>query len=132
MNRRGSTYECPDMAAMMKRVARALVRRAADGDLEALSALRDVDNAVGEAIVQAARAAHYGRFRYSWNEIARELGVTRQAAQKRFADDALDEQQASRPTLDDLPMGGCPTAATHHRHLTVGDPVCENQRERAS
>lgn len=90
MSRKGSTYECPDMAAMMCRVARALVRRATEGDLEALSALRDVDKAVGEAIVAAARGLHYGPQHYSWMEVARELGITRQAAQKRFADALLD------------------------------------------
>jgi hypothetical protein len=84
-NKAGKTYECPDMAAMMTRLARAMVRRADEGDLEALTALAAVDVAVRDAIVAAARALHYGRQSYSWGEIARELGVTRQAAQKRFA-----------------------------------------------
>lgn len=95
-NKRGKTYECPDMAAMMKRVARGLVKRAGEGDREALSALADVERAVGDAIVQAARAAHYGPFGYTWSEIADELGVTRQAAHKRFAHhDDVEEQQRS-------------------------------------
>lgn len=78
-------YEAPDMAAMMKRVARALVRRAGDGDLEAVSALADVERYVRDQLVEAARAAHYGSFDYSWGQIATELGTTRQAAQKRFS-----------------------------------------------
>lgn len=89
-NKAGRTYEPPDMAAMMCRVARGLVRRANEGDLEALSALADVDAAVGEAIVAAARALHYGPKAYSWMEVGRELGVTRQAAQKRFMDAAQE------------------------------------------
>lgn len=93
-NKRGKTYECPDMAAMMKRVGRGLVRRAGEGDLEALSSLADVDRAIGDAIVQAARALHYGPMAYSWSQIADELGVTRQAAHKRFGlpGDVTDEQ----------------------------------------
>lgn len=77
-------YEAPDMAAFMCRVARALVRRAADGDLEVLSALAKADDAVADAMVQAARELHEGRYQYTWAQIADQLGITRQAAQQRF------------------------------------------------
>lgn len=95
-NKRGKTYECPDMAAMMSRLARAMVRRANEGDLEALSALASTERAIHDAIVGAAQALHYGPQAYSWTEVARELGVTRQAAQMRFGrDSGQDEERAS-------------------------------------
>lgn len=81
--RRRETYEAPEMGAMLKRIARAMVRRAADGELEAVSVLAEVHTAIGEAIAEGARAAHARG--YSWTEIGHELGITRQAARQRFA-----------------------------------------------
>lgn len=89
----GSTYESPDIAAMMKRMARAMVKRAQEGDLEAVKCVAEVERAVRDAVVDAARAAHYGPFAYSWGEIARDLGVTRQAVQKRCALPGDEQQQ---------------------------------------
>lgn len=82
--RRRNTYEAPDMLAMLTRVAKALVRRAAEGDLEAVVALGEAEQTMKRALVDAARAAHSEPNAYSWSEIARELGITRQAAQQRF------------------------------------------------
>jgi hypothetical protein len=84
MSKRRREYEAPDMEKMMTRVARALVRRAAEGDLEALTALANVDRALQSAICDAAAELHDDAG-YSWSEIARELQITRQAAQQRFA-----------------------------------------------
>jgi len=67
---------------MASRVARAMVRRAAEGDLEAVSALRSMQAAVDEALGQAAAAAH--DFGYSWTHIADELGISRQAAWQQY------------------------------------------------
>lgn len=92
-NKRGKTYECPDMTGLLARLARAMVRRAGEGDLEALSTLAAADRAIGDAIVQAARALHYGPFAYTWGQIADELQVTRQAAHKRFGLPDLDAEQ---------------------------------------
>lgn len=85
--RRRKEHESPDLVAMLNRVAKALVRRAAEGDLEAVSALREAERAMGNALVDAARAAHEEPNAYSWTEIGRELGMTRQAAQQRFGDE---------------------------------------------
>jgi hypothetical protein len=66
-------------------MGRALVRRAADGDLDALAALVESRDALDAAIGDAARALHYDFHQpYSWTEIGREVGITRQAAQQRF------------------------------------------------
>lgn len=78
-------YEAPDMAGFVRRVARAMVRRAAEGDLEALSALVEIRRATDAAINDAARALHAEG--HSWTDIARELGTTRQNARQRFSND---------------------------------------------
>lgn len=81
------TYEAPDMAGFLKRVSKALVRRAAEGDLETLSAIRQVQDDMAVALEAAAQAAHAAG--YSWTEIGRELGMTRQAARQRFTPAAV-------------------------------------------
>lgn len=81
------TYEAPDMAGFLRRIAKALVRRAAEGDLETLSAIRQVQADLDAALEQAAAAAHDAG--YSWTEIGRELGISRQAARQRFTPAAV-------------------------------------------
>jgi prophage DNA circulation protein len=74
--------ENPEFAAFARRIIRAYSRRTADGDIEALTDLTtlaaEVDNAIRNAVT-GLRA--YG---YSWADIARPLGITRQAAQQRW------------------------------------------------
>lgn len=70
------------MSAFVGRVARAMVRRAAEGDLETLSALAAMQAAIDSAIEEAALAAHDAG--YSWSQVAEELSITRQAAWQRF------------------------------------------------
>ncbi len=90
MNKAGKTYESPDMLAMLKRVGgRGLVKRAAIGDLEALSALQEAERVMHDALGEAVTAARE-QAGYSWGDIARELGMSRQAAQQRFG--KRDEQ----------------------------------------
>lgn len=75
-------YESPDIAAFLKRQGRGLVRRAGEGDLEALSALLDSIAALEASAGEAARAlVETG---YSWGEVGREAGMTRQAARQRW------------------------------------------------
>jgi hypothetical protein len=75
--------ENDEFAAFSRRVLRAAGRRIAAGDVEVLPALvglaAELDAAIGEAIA-GLRAVGY-----SWAEIAARLGVTRQAAQQRWA-----------------------------------------------
>lgn len=67
---------------MALRVMRALVRRAEEGDTEALEALETIRR---ESAVQVRAAAHeLVSFGYSYAELAQVLGTSRQAAQKRF------------------------------------------------
>lgn len=75
--------EAPEVGAAARRFARALARRAAEGDTEALEELVALRGEVEACIVSAARNLH--RFNYSWTDIGRVLGMTRQAARQRFA-----------------------------------------------
>lgn len=75
-------YEAPDLEKAIARLARALVRRAADGDTEALSCLVSTCEAIENATSEAAAALHQPPWSYSWAEIGAELGITRQGAQQ--------------------------------------------------
>lgn len=77
--------ESADMAPFIERMARAMVKRAHDGDLDALAALVSMTDAMQTATRDAGAALHGAPFRYSWTEIGAHLGVSRQAAQKRFS-----------------------------------------------
>jgi len=77
-------YESPDLGAMVGRMLRALARRAAEGDLEAVEQLAALETTVAEQLRAAATVAH-DTAGYSWTEIARATGTTRQAARQRFA-----------------------------------------------
>ncbi|MEU4329047.1 hypothetical protein [Nonomuraea dietziae] len=80
------SIENPDYAAFLKRIIRAYSKRIADGDIEALADLSGVVAELDHAIAQAVTElrAKYG---YSWTDIARPLGITRQAAQQRWGGD---------------------------------------------
>jgi hypothetical protein len=69
---------------MMARMLAALVRRATAGDLFALEALAQIRAGVAYSIAAAARGAHDGPAHYSWTEVGRELGITRQAARQLY------------------------------------------------
>jgi hypothetical protein len=77
--------ENDDYAAFVRRVIRAYARRIATGDIEALATMAilstDVDAAINEAVTGLRECG------YSWAEIARPLGISRQAAQQRFGGD---------------------------------------------
>jgi hypothetical protein len=81
-NRQRRPVENDEYGAFIRRILRAYSRRVADGDVEALSLMTglagELDAAVAEA-VQGLRARGY-----SWAEIGTRLGITRQAAQRRW------------------------------------------------
>jgi hypothetical protein len=82
MARAKRVREAAEYGGMVRRMLRAYGRRVADRDVEALTELVGM-RAELEAAVQVAvdglRASGY-----SWAEVARPLGISRQAAQQRY------------------------------------------------
>lgn len=74
--------ESPAIGAFMRRMTKALIRRAGEGDIEALSVLLDLQRETQAAIVEAGRALHATG--YSYGDLARHTGVSKQAAIKRY------------------------------------------------
>lgn len=73
--------ENDEYAAFLRRVIRAYSRRIASGDVEALTDAAQLIAELDDAIAQG--VAGLRAYGYSWAEIARPLGITRQAAQQR-------------------------------------------------
>lgn len=71
------------MGAMLSRMLRAMSKRATEGELEALGELRRLRWQIDAAIAEGAQGAH-DAFGFSWTEIGRELGITRQAARQMY------------------------------------------------
>jgi hypothetical protein len=72
-------------AGFTRRILRAYSRRVAAGDIEALADMTALVEDLDDAIAVAVIGLHnYG---YSWTEIGARLGVSRQAASKRWGGD---------------------------------------------
>lgn len=82
-------YEAPDVGAMVSRMLRALVRRAADGDTEALEELVRLEAESAVRVKEAGRALH--TWGYSYTELAPWMGSTRQAVRQRLQRQATGE-----------------------------------------
>lgn len=67
----------------MRRMVRATSRRVGDRDIEALAGLAFLRDEVDAAMV-AAVADLREQHGYSWTDVGRVLGITRQAAQQRY------------------------------------------------
>jgi hypothetical protein len=115
MSGRKREREAPEVGAMAARVLRALVRRAGTGDTEALEQLLGLELELAEAIRDAGRELH--AFGYSFTELGRVAGVSRQAARERFsAPIDVDELPAAdepvRYPWDDTPSAPAIPATT--------------------
>lgn len=71
-----------EFAAFTKRIIRAHARRVAAGDVEALTDLVALSQAVEKATAEAVIGLR--DFGYSWADIATRIGVSKQAAQQRW------------------------------------------------
>lgn len=88
------TTEADKFGAFVRRVVRAYGRRVSDRDIEALTGLVQLRDEVDRAIVDAVRGLHGNP--YSWTDIGRALGITRQAAQMRFGDATRPAERTDR------------------------------------
>ena len=86
--RRREVVENPEFAAFAARILRAAARRVAAGDVEGLAALVALRSELDAAIAQAVAGLRDPRWSYSWADIARVVGTTRQAAQQRYGQGA--------------------------------------------
>ena len=86
--RRQDAVENPEFAAFAERILRAAARRVADGDVEGLAALVALRFELDAATANAVAGLRQPKWSYSWSEIARVLGTTRQAAQQRYGSKA--------------------------------------------
>ena len=86
--RAGRVVENDEYAAFARRILRAPARRIADGDVEALTLMLGLSAEINDAISQAVTGLR--GFGYSWAEIGSRLGITRQAAQQRWANSEND------------------------------------------
>lgn len=84
-----SRHESPELGAMIRRTMRGLVRRAAEGDTEALEVLAELEaelaTAKAVAVELAASGHRMGGNRpegYSFTELGAVLGTSRQAARQ--------------------------------------------------
>ena len=82
-NRAGRVVENDEYAAFARRVLRAYARRVATGDVEALILMLGLSAEIDTAIARA--VAGLREFGYFWADIGSRLGITRQAAQQRWA-----------------------------------------------
>ena len=90
-------HEAPDMGAMIRRTIRALVRRAAEGDTEALEQLAMLERELPTATSSALAMMNAGTRgpAYSFTELADTLGTSRQAARQRATRIDADDTAAA-------------------------------------
>ncbi len=87
--------ETSDFAAMMSRMVKAFGRRVASGDIASLALMAET-RAELDAAIDATVARLYLEHDYSWTEIGRDLGITRQAARQKYAHLVVGQRPADR------------------------------------
>jgi predicted transcriptional regulator len=80
--RRRAEREAPELGAAVDRMLLALVRRGASGELEAIEELVRVRDSMPALVQAAVAAAVAGPAEYSFGEVGRWLGISRQAARQ--------------------------------------------------
>jgi hypothetical protein len=86
-NRAAPTTETDEYGAFVRRILRAYAKRVGDKDIEALTGLAALRDEVDQALADAVAGLHGQP--YSWADIGRALGITRQAAQQRYGGDRV-------------------------------------------
>lgn len=81
--RRGPLTEAEQYAAFVSRILRAMGARVGDRDIEALPVLGELAAELDRVTLLAVANLYAAGF--SWTDIGRALGITRQAARQRYA-----------------------------------------------
>lgn len=108
-------HEAPEVGKAAARFMRALAKRAANGEAEAIEWLiqlqAELDNATRDAV------QNYRELGFSWADVGRLTGTSRQAAQMRFGDKAPKAEPDQGPDLLTLVAERHnPAAAVAERH----------------
>lgn len=82
----GRQREAPEIGAACQRLMRALARRAAGGELEALETLDALTRLSTSYLAQGVAGYREGPAQASWTDVATILGMTRQSAHERWHD----------------------------------------------
>ena len=73
-----------EWGAFLERILRATERRVGNGDIEGLAAIARVQAIAEETMQRSVDRLRAAPWDYSWADVGRALGITRQAAQQRF------------------------------------------------
>jgi hypothetical protein len=94
--------ENDDFAKFVRRIIRRYAERVSKGDIDALAQLASMADEIESAAGQAANALH--QTGYSWTDIAKQIGMSRQGARQRWSPVALAARSArnrgKRPGTD--------------------------------
>lgn len=82
--RKRERCEAPSLQAASRRMMRALARRAAGGEAEAVEALVALQAELAEQLADAVHGYRTGPAQASWADVAQLVGTTRQAAAMRW------------------------------------------------
>lgn len=105
-------HEAPEVAAAAHRMMRGLVKRAAEGDTQALEGLLGLEAKLTEAITAAGQGLH--DFGYSYGELAQVAGISRQGARQRFTRRETANERQSRLAAQE---------AAAYEALTTGEAI---------
>ena len=97
MSRRRGRVETAEYRGFMQRALKAYAGRVGEGDIAALPGLVAHLKETEDAIDEAVRQLRHWPNCYSWQVIADVLGVTRQAAQKRWRHLGTDRRPGGQP-----------------------------------
>lgn len=110
MSNRAPRTEADEFGGFVRRIIRAYGRRVADRDIEGLAGLvaarADLDDAIGTAVAGLVASD------YSWADIGRVLGISRQAAQQQHAR-RQGTRPAPRPPVGQLSVADALAAVGH-------------------
>ena len=85
-------------ASFVRRIMKAYAKRIGDGDIGALADLAAVRDAVDDALAAAVANLRAEPHAYSWTQIGRELGITKQAAMKRWPNSGGARRSGGQPS----------------------------------